>query len=312
VPAPDAADLERLDALNIALMLGSAALACVVPFEMFLVAYALLGPLHYLTQISWLGDRRCFTTAPLDWVPLALLALLALDAVSTRWVPWRGAAFVALVGGSVSAFARGALPKLAAFVAAAALAGAVHAWEPADVLFAGLLPTVLHVYAGTGLFLVAGALRRRSGPGWASVAVFAACGAGLLLVRPAGGAPGAWALDRLAPFDGLLYAVSRVAGEGPDALMAIGRFLAFAYTYHYLNWFSKTRLIGWHTVSRRRGVAIVLLWLASVALYAWDYASGLLLLFALSMAHVFLEFPLDARTALAVARGLRRPRAAQG
>jgi hypothetical protein len=30
------------------------------------------------------------------------------------------------------------------------------------------------------------------------------------------------------------------------------RFIAFAYTYHYLNWFSKTDIIRWHVVSQRR------------------------------------------------------------
>ena len=285
-------------------MLASAALACAVPIEMFLVAYAVLGPLHYLTQISWLKDRGFFTTGRHDWIPLALLALLSLDAVWTRWVPWSGAAFVALAGGCVAAFARGTLAKLLVLAAAAALAGRVHAWGPAELLFAGLLPTVIHVYVFTGLFLVAGSLKARSPTGWAAVAVFVACGAGLALVRPEAGRPSDWALARLQPFDGLLHAVTRLTGDGPDALMATGRFLAFAYTYHYLNWFSKTRVIGWHAVSRARAVLIVAAWLASVGLYAWDFRTGILVLFVLSMAHAFLEFPLDARTAVAVARGL--------
>jgi hypothetical protein len=307
VPPPAAADLARLNRLNIALMLGSAALACLVPFEMFLVAYAVLGPLHYLTQISWLRDRGFYTTGPRDWLPLALLSLLSLDALWTRWVPWRGAAFVALAAGCTAAFARGTAIKLLVPAAAVLLAGRVHSWEPANVFFAGLLPTVVHVYVFTGLFLVAGSLKARSATGWASVAVFVACGAALLAVRPEGGRPSDWALARLPPFDGLLDSVARVAGDGPAALMAIGRFLAFAYTYHYLNWFSKTRVIGWHEIGRGRAAAIAALWLASVALYAWDYGAGLLVLFALSMAHAFLEFPLDARTLVSVASGLRRP-----
>ncbi|MBM3984598.1 MAG: hypothetical protein FJ296_02730 [Planctomycetes bacterium] len=172
---PAAAELARLNLLNIALMLGSAALACALPFELFLAACAVLGPLHYLTQVSWLHDCGFFTTGPRDWLPLALLALLALDALWTRWVPWRGAAFLALV------------------------AGRVHAWEPANVFFAGLLPTVIHAYVITGLFLVAGNLRSRSASGWASVAIFLACGAALLLVRPEGGRPSDRALPRLGP-----------------------------------------------------------------------------------------------------------------
>ena len=71
---------------------------------------------------------------------------------------------------------------------------------------------------------------------------------------------------------------------------------AFAYTYHYLNWFSKTGVIRWHTVSRSRMAAIALLYVASLAIYAYDYATGLIALFTLSLLHVLLEFPLDVRT----------------
>jgi hypothetical protein len=52
---------------------------------------------------------------------------------------------------------------------------------------------------------------------------------------------------------------------------------------------------------------VVLLWLASVGLYAWDYATGLAALFFLSIVHVFLEFPLDARTFVDVVTARRRP-----
>ncbi len=307
-PPPAAAELDRINLINVGLMLGSAALACVVPFEMFLVAYAVLGPLHYLTQISWLRDRGWFTTGRHDWVPLAGLALVSFDGAYTRWIPWAGAAFVALLCGCAAAFARRPLVKLAVLVAAAALAGTVYRWQPARIGFAALLPTVIHVYVFTGLFLLAGSLKSRSVSGWLSMAVFVACGAGLLLLQPATTyRPSDQVLLNLRPFDGLLASLMRLTGEGPSAITAVGRFLAFAYTYHYLNWFSKTRLIRWHEMSRRRLVGIGVLWAASIALYAWDYAIGLAALFVLSMAHAFLEFPLDARTLAGLAGARRVP-----
>ena len=76
----------------------------------------------------------------------------------------------------------------------------------------------------------------------------------------------------------------------------IGRFIGFAYTYHYLNWFSKTSIIGWHEVGKARIAAIVVLWLASIGLYALDYVTGLRWLLFLSLLHVLLEFPLNHRT----------------
>jgi hypothetical protein len=73
----------------------------------------------------------------------------------------------------------------------------------------------------------------------------------------------------------------------------IMRFIAFAYTYHYLNWFSKTEIIRWHKVPKGRFIAVIVLWIASLAVYAYNYALGLQWLFFLSFSHVLLEFPLN-------------------
>jgi len=51
---------DRINYLNIGLMLASCVLAFALPFELFLLAYAVLGPLHYLTEISWIHDRKYF------------------------------------------------------------------------------------------------------------------------------------------------------------------------------------------------------------------------------------------------------------
>ena len=71
-------------------------------------------------------------------------------------------------------------------------------------------------------------------------------------------------------------------------------FIAFAYTYHYLNWFSKTSIIGWHKVSYKWLALCAIIWITSVALYYINYELGLATLFFLSILHVFLEFPLNA------------------
>jgi hypothetical protein len=303
------ADLDRINYLNVGLMLGSAALACLLPFEVFLVSYAVLGPLHYLTQISWLHDRGHFTTGRWDWVPLAALAVLALDTAYPRWVGWPLVAFAALAAGTAAAFVRSGTIKLAVLAACAALAWPLARWEPAMLWFGSFLPTVIHVYVFTGLFVLAGTLKTRSRSGYLSLAVFLACGIGLLLVQPATDyEPSTWALQNLGPFGGTIDGLARLMpGEGRHpALMAIGRFLAFAYTYHYLNWFSKTEVIRWHRISGARLASIAALWLASVALYLVDYATGLAALFFLSTAHVYLEFPLDARTVAELFGSARR------
>ena len=50
-------------------MLVSAVLAFVLPFELFLFSYAVLGPLHYLTEISWLQKSGFYVKSKFDpWI----------------------------------------------------------------------------------------------------------------------------------------------------------------------------------------------------------------------------------------------------
>jgi hypothetical protein len=74
------------------------------------------------------------------------------------------------------------------------------------------------------------------------------------------------------------------------------RLMGFAYSYHYLNWFSKTRIINWHTVPRRRLQLIGVAYLCALALYGYNYRVGFMALMTLSFAHVMLELPLNYRT----------------
>jgi len=48
------------DAAHLGLMLSALGLAYLVPFELLLLAYVVLGPAHYATEISWLHDRKYF------------------------------------------------------------------------------------------------------------------------------------------------------------------------------------------------------------------------------------------------------------
>jgi hypothetical protein len=58
--------VNRLDYINIGLLIFSCILAFIMPFELFLFAYGVLGPLHYLTEISWLHDKNYYTTDKRD------------------------------------------------------------------------------------------------------------------------------------------------------------------------------------------------------------------------------------------------------
>ena len=88
-----------------------------------------------------------------------------------------------------------------------------------------------------------------------------------------------------------------IFGKNTDANTIILKaqiFIAFAYTYHYLNWFSKTSIIGWAKTLRLKKMILVLgIWVLSIALYLYNYQIGLMVLFFLSMIHVLAEFPLN-------------------
>jgi hypothetical protein len=87
------------------------------------------------------------------------------------------------------------------------------------------------------------------------------------------------------------------------------RFIAFAYTYHYLNWFSKTSIIQWHKVPAANLSIVLLLWAVSVGLYAYNYFIGFTALLFLSFMHVFVEFPLNWQSFVGIFNGLtgRKP-----
>lgn len=301
--------LDRINLVNIGLMLAAAAMAYVRPFETFLVAYAVLGPLHYLTEISWLHDRGYHTTGRWDALPLIVLAVIDFAAFYTGRIPWGGAVFLAFGLAATATVVRDARVKLGLGVLLLAASFGLPHWGTAAVFFTVLLATVVHVYVFTAGFILQGALRSRSRSGMASLAVLLLCGAFLLFHRPPAGdyAVSVTTRAQLEPFLPMLSASGRLVGAGEEwaHLVAVGRFVAFAYTYHYLNWFSKTEVIRWHVIGRARLAAIGVSWALSLALYGYRYDVGLAALYVLSLAHVFLEFPLDVRTFASIGRELR-------
>ena len=313
--------VRQLNLLNIGLMLIACAMAFRFPFELFLFAYAVLGPLHYLTQISWLHTRGYFTTGRGDAVALVAgaVALLLLRFVLDidNAADWATAVVLVLFVAALAFVLRTSLAAKAALVGGALVAaGWASGMDAAQTLFLTFVPTVIHVFVFTGLFILYGSLRGRgvSGTGIASLAVFVGCAASFFAFPPAAGGqpPSAYVRDTYGLFADVNIALAswlRLPSlEAPDALyaspsgVALMRFIAFAYTYHYLNWFSKTSIIQWHKIPPLWSAVNVVLWLASLALYAWDYRTGMLVLFALSWLHVLLEFPLDQRTFLGIGR----------
>ncbi|MCC9606280.1 hypothetical protein LOC68_18665 [Blastopirellula sp. JC732] len=334
--------------VNIGLMLLALAIAAVVPFELFLISYAVLGPLHYLTEISWLHDRKYFTPRKADWALLVGCGLLATlgngNVLGEQGVAWldqisigsstlyqilnshyADVLFFALGMAVVFVVARQTSLRLfgLAVVLVCAFFFNVNTASPAASayykLFGVYLPTLIHVFVFTGAFIFAGALKRNSKAGFLSFAVFLGCGAAAIWLPNLAGAPpteapavfwrGFQELSLNSLNDLLRLPTEAIVGTNlftGDVVLRLVRFLAFAYTYHYLNWFSKTQIIGWHEVPKTRLAVIVIAWLASMGLYAVNYDLGLRWLFLLSLTHVLLEFPLNFQCFKDIGISLRR------
>jgi hypothetical protein len=313
---------ESVERANAVLMVVSCAAAFVAPFHLFLFAYAILGPLHYLTEISWLHDREYFAPrkgARRWWLGLVGVAMLVLmygyvsNDLLQRPVSPRfeiGMMYLVFFTAPLLLWVRHAVNAVALGVVV--LAGlALFSSLRAYALLAYFIITIVHVLLFTVAFVLLGALKSRSRWSVASLVVFAACVGAVFAfdVRPLLAAServqGVYAFfeslnTQLMSLLGLTGGIYDTSGG-----LAVMRLIAFAYTYHYLNWFSKTSIIKWHDVPRKRLVAIIAGWLAAVAVYAHEYTIGLSLLYMLSLLHVLLEFPLNHKTFVGIAEELR-------
>ncbi len=293
---------DRLNWANIGLMVLSGAAALVAPFHVFLFAYAVLGPLHYLTEISWLRDREFFTPSRghrRGWLALVIgtAAVMVVGYVSTEWLHRPiaptleiGMFLLVFIAAAAASFVRHPVNAIA-IVGMATIGILMFSASPAYGMVAYLLMTIVHVFVFTGVFILSGAAKTHSRSGYLSFAVFLACALATLLIGnvPAK-APGEEMRVMYGAFEQLNVLLLRFLPVSPVAVM---RFIAFAYTYHYLNWFSKTSVIRWHEVSRMRAVAIAAIWAAGVGLYLYSYQVGFAVFYVLSVVHVMLEFPLN-------------------
>lgn len=300
-------DTAKLDKLNIGLMLAALGVAYVIPFKLLLLSYAFLGPAHYLTQISWMHDRNYFTKSKTGPWLLMMLTLVTAAIPSLAIMTLGAALAVALMMVVISEKSYIGGYKSERFIVQAMLFLAFYLAYDFAQFFSGAfrtlvtlaIPTTLHIYVFTGAFILTGALKRPGPAAYAACGFFLLCPALLFAFPPAermifeNGLTGGFAFFK--EQFGMLMRFLAVP-DTPVGHASLFGFLSWAYTYHYLNWFSKTRLIGWHEISKARAGVIVALYLAAISLYIYDFSLGFTVLVALSLLHVLLELPLDIRT----------------
>ena len=316
---------QKIDAANIGLMLLSCLLAFIIPFELFLFSYAVLGPLHYLTEIGWLHKKGYFTTGKYDYILLGVLSILitlGYLGISKDVAPFAtGLVYLSFLMALVMVFIKDNTLKVISGILILFSTLIISEHRFYEAFFAVYLPTIIHVFCFTGLFILLGALKNKSILGILSLLVFAGCAISFFLIPAdlSSLAPidylqksfvgfmelnrqliNTLGLDQLKTFSNESLAENTRVIFGTQAGFMVMRFIAFAYTYHYLNWFSKTSLIQWHKVPRKTLSIVIAIWIISVAIYAYDFMLGLKWLFLLSFLHVLLEFPLNYRSVIGI------------
>lgn len=278
--------------LNISFLLIAYIAACAIPFDLLLFSYAVLGPAHYLSQITWLHDRDYFCyqkeTSKYLWVICVLSTLLMMS------TPLLGPYLWLLILAFALCMVLPANNTRFTYILMAAAVTLVAMRHLDMLLLAMLVPTVIHVFIFTVLFMWCGARRSKQPLAYVACGLLVGLAASffLLPVVQSSTAPTTdlW-FTELAH-----YLQLRFFGEANDAhYRAVTGFLGFAYTYHYLNWFVKVERIGWYASVKPRWRWLLPIYLAAVSLYAIDYYWGLAALLFLSILHVLLEFPLNWR-----------------
>ncbi|MFM7300599.1 MAG: hypothetical protein ACKO1R_05600, partial [Crocinitomicaceae bacterium] len=190
---------DKINYANVGLMLLSMMAAFILPFETFLFAYAFLGPLHYLTEISWLHDRQYFTKGKYDFLVLLTISLIiSYDYFAMKYEfhtsfveqydelnLYGKLLALALIASILFALVENLWVKLISILLVYAFvdqwfspnyinAGGEEVFKPSFATFTvtSLVPTLIHVYLFTGLFMLYGALKSRSYSGLIQVAFF--------------------------------------------------------------------------------------------------------------------------------------------
>ena len=329
-------NVKNIDDINIFLILISLVVAYYLPFELFLFSYAVLGPLHYATEISWLDKKNYFVHTK-KWVFLFLLFCAIISIPSMLNLHYlnhiNDIAFLKKLNISISKYKNNivlitfllsigliyiqkAKTIIIYLLFCIAIANFILSQFPFSVIMmCAFLPTIIHVYVFTLLFMIFGTMGSKSKSGSIAIVLMILCPFVIAFLNINADsylfsatiqeyyiASGMISLNYYISnlFNDVTYSKFHLISSSG---IKIQIFIAFCYTYHYLNWFSKTSLIGWNrNVSKTRIGIILIIWSSSVFLYWYDYKVGLSALFFLSMLHVFLEFPLNITTIKAIVK----------
>ena len=194
---------DGINHLNSALMVLSLVAAMFFPFELFLFSFVVLGPLHYLTEVSWLQKRNFFIKNQWESIFLIVLSLIAtlLVVLPTKKTDEfiTNIVFLGFVFAMIVLIVEQTWFKIFLLIAVLALVYFTGFYKAAwfVVIFGIFMSTIIHTTIFTGIFILSGIRKNTSVSGIISLAVFIICTVFFFIV----------------PFDMPYYQVSSYAKE---------------------------------------------------------------------------------------------------
>ncbi len=302
---------KHINLLNIFLMVFSAALAIAFPFELFLFSFFVLGALHYLTEISWLEKKQFFIKSKMQILALILL-VISIGIYHFYTQPW----FIDTLNIMLSVLVVLAISLaltnkvwihiISVCIGFFAVYGLkLYQTEAYLVIFSVFLPSIIHITIFTFVFILSGVQKERSLTGILSLVTFVVLSFMYFFI------PTHTLAFSVTPFAKDLYFEFIVLNKKMSDFFGYGsinnleeiyfsatgktimQYIAFSYTYHFLNWFSKTSIIKWHEVSKVRLASVFGLYFLILGLCYFNFKLGISLLTILGVLHVYLELPLN-------------------
>ena len=317
----------KIEKLNIFLIIISALASFIFPFELFLFSYIVLGPLHYLTELYWLKERNFFTVKKIEKSILIAASILIFltSIIGTLWNYiqflnpallsffaknyYYGLSFIILFSLVFALLRKEFYTKfdlLKKIIFCLLIASVISSLGEVKLFFAVMVTTLIHVFSFTLLFIWLGALKSNSLYAKISLYLYLSLVALLFLIptfEPIFELKnGTITLFNSSNFNFTHTTFNKLFSGDQDFSytnswsIKLQRFIAFAYTYHYLNWFSKVEIIGWHKLESKKIILLLAIWISALSLYFINYTLGFTSLLFLSILHVIMEFPLNGIT----------------
>jgi hypothetical protein len=297
--------------INLLLIAFSFLISFLYPISTFILAYAILGPLHYLTQLNWLSKKEFFSKNGLLKYAILILSGMATliylaefkSVVNIDW--YLGRTFIAsiviiAVLVTIIGLSKSDLKKKVIFLAPVILIAFLLSSNTYYLIIIGVLfVSVIHVYLFTLLHMLSGFAKKRVTLDLVNSIVMIVVPIIIYFNPVSQYSPGEEYFSNNQFISGLANNISYLLGYRSDSIstvvfLKLVWFIAFAYLYHYLNWFSKTKIIHWDDgLTKKKTIVICSISLIFSCVYLLGFEIGLIATLFLSYLHVFAELPIN-------------------